>query len=148
MEKVINLNVLQSQISIKCGKGVWLHYTGKATSSFHLALALLVLWGITQCLSSTFLSWRREEVVCHSNNSGDCYSGTGDIRVNFGDYWCFKAKGVWCVNEMLSQESKVCYKLINQDSFVIIFSNALVSSAGFAYLCLCMHLGEKKILEK
>lgn len=47
---------------------------------------------------------------------------------------------------MLSQESKVCYKLINQDSFVIIFSNALVSSAGFAYLCLCMHLGEKKSL--
>lgn len=64
-----------------------------------------------------------------------CCSGTGDLHVNFGNYWCLKAKGIWCINETLSQESKVWYKLINQDSCVTIFSNA--------FLYLRVHLGKK-----
>lgn len=137
--------MLQSQISVSCGKGVWLCSTGWSYFRFSPCSSIVTplrnysvfiqhfpfLAGRTACLPQQPQWWL-------------CCSGTGGVHVNFGNYWSFKAKGIWCSNEMLSQESKVCCKLINQDSCAIIFSNALVSCVLFVSLYLCMRLGEKK----
>lgn len=66
-------------------------------------------------------------------------------NVNFGNCWCFRARRICCIIRGQT-ENKVSYKLINYDSFAILFSNAFVSPVVFAFFCLCVHF--KKNIEK
>lgn len=134
--------MLQSQISIDCRKGGWLHFTGWSCFRFSPCSSLFSSQRNYSVFMQHFPVQLMEQLVCPS---GDSAAQAQEVFTWISEIiGLLKQKGSDVVMRCRAKEVRYATNSLTKIAVVIIFSNALLSSVGFPFLCLCIHLGEKK----
>lgn len=134
--------MLQSQISIDCRKGGWLHFTGWSCFRFSPCSSLFSSQRNYSVFMQHFPVQLIEQLVCPS---GDSAAQAQEVFTWISEIiGLLKQKGSDVVMRCWAKEVRYATNSLTKIAVVIIFSNALLSSVGFPFLCLCIHLGKKK----